>query len=196
MGRLDKTKFKDMISKVHSKPKHITRESQIPSHFNVVDWDTGGPEMRKIRKRNWKKIKRKEKIKQAKLRKLSKLLKKKKKQEAKMTKKQVKEIFLKADWLLKQYCTQTAYNFLEFLRVNEPNTYKRIFSIIIEPQILGNIEKYVNMTWRYIRKKGGLSKDKKIKHTMILKYYRQITGRKPNISIKRKGMDIDLKDVL
>lgn len=100
---------------------------------------------------------------------------------------ELEKAWLRCDYVLSNVMQVPAYDMMEYLRINEPKTYKYLYKIFMSKYMMQNINQFVE----YFAK-GGKAKTM-IKLSDIVKEYRKMKGIKSKIVIKRKNQeDIEL----
>ncbi|KKM86444.1 hypothetical protein LCGC14_1278980 [marine sediment metagenome] len=93
----------------------------------------------------------------------------------------LEEAWLRCDYVLFHMLTRSAYQTLEWIRINDVEGYKYIYKIVMSPNMMNNISYYVD----YFAEGGTV--DKLIPKNIIMGKYMKYRGYKPIIKVKRKG---------
>ena len=122
------------------------------------------------------------------LKKMKALMEAKKREEAALEKRV--SIGDKLEYILKIVLSPDAYSYLNNLKQNEPNVYSRIYSELISPDVVENIEYLLSI----IRLRGGVPR--KIPKDAIIYLERKVKGIKSKIQVKRGDELLDLSSFL
>lgn len=95
----------------------------------------------------------------------------------------IEEAWLRCDFLLAQIMERKAYEFMEWQRLNDVTTYKKLYRVFMSRAMMRHAQLYVD----YFAK-GGKSPIN-ITFPDIIKAYKKIKGIKTKIKIAHKGED-------
>ena len=96
----------------------------------------------------------------------------------------------KLDFILKVVLSPEAFNYLNKIKMNEPNVYQFIYNELISADVIQNIDYLIAI----IRRQGGVPR--KIPLDVILYLERQAKGIKSKIQVKRGHDLMDLGSFL
>jgi DNA-binding TFAR19-related protein (PDSD5 family) len=122
------------------------------------------------------------------LKKMKALMEAKKREEAALEKRV--SIGDKLEYILKIVLSPDAYSYLNNLKQKEPNVYRRIYSELISPDVVENIDYLLSI----IRLRGGVPR--KIPKDAIIYLERKVKGIKSKIQVKRGDELLDLSSFL
>lgn len=94
---------------------------------------------------------------------------------------QIELAWLRCDYVLSNVMQLPAYNMMEYFRLNQTETYKKLYKIFMSKYMMQNIQYFVD----YFSNGGSVKK--KITLAMIYKEYKKLYGIKTKFTIKRKG---------
>jgi len=169
-------KLDDVLSK-----KKVKKIRKIPAPF-----DTGSVEDMKERAEKWKQAEREDKLKEIRERKRLELLKKSLEEDQKKeSQQQMREVYMiwqKINFLLSICMKPDAYQRLDGFRGTNPKLYKALVRCLVEPQVIRNIDAYVDRA-----NKHGVPE--KINMKTLLWYEDRLLGRKreTKVEVIRKG---------
>jgi len=89
--------------------------------------------------------------------------------------------WLRCDFILSHIMEPNAYYFMEQQRINDSDTYKRLYRKFVSPNMMLHMQDYVD----YFAKGG--KPPKAIPLGLVVQYYKKIKGIKTKFIIKHKG---------
>jgi DNA-binding TFAR19-related protein (PDSD5 family) len=122
------------------------------------------------------------------MRKMKAMVDAKKRQEA--TKERVVSISDKLEFVLKVVLAPDAYNYLNTIKMKEPNIYRAIYNELISADVIQNIDYLIAI----IRQQGGVPR--KIPLDIVIHLERKAKGIKSKIQVKRGDDLMDLGSFL
>ena len=93
----------------------------------------------------------------------------------------IEEAWLRCDYCLSHFMQPPAYNFMENVRMNDPECYKALYKIFMSPNMMEHIGDWVNFF------AAGQKVAGRIPLSEVYKHYRKIKGIKGKVVVKRKG---------
>lgn len=95
----------------------------------------------------------------------------------------LEKAWLRCDYVLSNVMEKNAYNFLENIRVKDPECYKRLYKIFMSKNMMSRIQAFVDFFAQ-----GG-EVPERIPLSEVVKHYRKIKGIRSKIKVVHKGED-------
>ena len=95
----------------------------------------------------------------------------------------LEEAWLRCDFLLANMMIKQAYEFMEWQRLNDVDTYKRLYRVFMSKAMMQNAQLYVD----YFAQ--GFTPPRLITYPEVIKAYKKIKGIRSKIKIVHKGED-------
>lgn len=96
---------------------------------------------------------------------------------------ELEKAWLRCDFLLAQIMVPKAYEFMEWQRINDPDTYKRLYRKFMSKNMMAYAEQYIDY---FLSEKKA---PKMVSFPEMIKQYKKIKGIKSKTTIVRKGQE-------